>query len=126
MVHCCQCILSCCSLRGLSGDGLCFVCQFSPPEISCSVQCGNLMFARSNSKRLSQVRLITLISCAEVECLQFSAETVQRQFSVGDRHRKPVAENWFTDSRTYLASVSLFVPGTTVSPIVIGHRYTVS
>jgi len=33
---------------------------------------------------------MTQISSVEVECLQFSTETVQRQFGVADRGEKPV------------------------------------
>ena len=57
------------------------------------VQFRNLMPARS-SRRPSRVRLMTLISSAEAECLQFSTETVKRQFNVADRGRKPVPEDW--------------------------------
>jgi len=68
-----------------------------------SVRLGSLMFARCYSRRPSRVRLITSISSAEVELyLQFSTETVQRQFTVADRGRKPFSADWSSDSKTSL------------------------
>ena len=40
---------------------------------------------------------------AEVECLHFPTETVQRQFTVARIRRKPVAENLSVRSKTSLA-----------------------
>jgi len=45
-------------------------------------------------------RLVTQICSAEVDCLQFLTETVQLQFKVVDRGRKPVPDDWSIGSKT--------------------------
>ena len=67
---------------------------------SVSVQFWNLVFARSYSRRPSRARLVTQVSSAEIDYLQFSTEAVKRQFGVADRGRKPVPDDWSIDSKT--------------------------
>ena len=63
------------------------------------------------------------MSFAEIECLQFSMETVQRQFSVVDRGRKPVPDDWSVDSKLLRPNVLVFVRGTKMSPRAAERRW---
>jgi len=56
-------------------------------------------------------------ACGGIECLQFSTEAVQRQFSVADRGRSP-----FQMAGMCRPNVSVFLRGTAMSGLVLAVK----